>query len=97
MIHGDRRPRSSIGAPGEIRTPGPQVRSLVLYPTELRARKGAYYLEGVMDRQPSAQQDMDDTQPDEKQFHGWRLLGVLGIVIGALALVSAIIDWLVVR
>ncbi len=27
------------GAPGEIRTPDPQVRSLVLYPTELRARK----------------------------------------------------------
>src|SRR6476469_7176407 len=24
------------GAPGEIRTPDPQVRSLVLYPTELR-------------------------------------------------------------
>ena len=27
-----------IGAPGEIRTPDHQVRSLVLYPTELRAR-----------------------------------------------------------
>ena len=26
------------GAPGEIRTPGPQIRSLVLYPAELRAR-----------------------------------------------------------
>ena len=26
------------GAPGEIRTPDPQVRSLVLYPAELRAR-----------------------------------------------------------
>ena len=26
------------GAPGEIRTPDPQVRSLMLYPTELRAR-----------------------------------------------------------
>ena len=26
------------GAPGEIRTPDPQVRSLVLYPTELRAQ-----------------------------------------------------------
>src|SRR5579862_6739558 len=25
------------GAPGEIRTPDPQVRSLMLYPTELRA------------------------------------------------------------
>ncbi len=27
-----------IGAPGEIRTPDPLVRSQVLYPTELRAR-----------------------------------------------------------
>src|SRR5580658_4126893 len=27
-------------APGEIRTPDPQVRSLMLYPTELRARRG---------------------------------------------------------
>ena len=30
------------GAPGEIRTPDPQVRSLVLYPTELRAQKRNY-------------------------------------------------------
>ncbi len=28
----------NFGAPGEIRTPDPQVRSLVLYPAELRAR-----------------------------------------------------------
>ena len=26
-----------FGAPGEIRTPDPQIRSLVLYPAELRA------------------------------------------------------------
>ena len=29
--------RSEIGALGEIRTPDPQIRSLVLYPAELRA------------------------------------------------------------
>jgi hypothetical protein len=29
---------SNIGAPEEIRTPDPQIRSLVLYPAELRAR-----------------------------------------------------------
>src|SRR6476660_2617858 len=29
-----------IGAPEEIRTPDPQIRSLVLYPAELRARLG---------------------------------------------------------
>lgn len=28
----------NCGAPGEIRTPNPQVRSLVLYPVELRAQ-----------------------------------------------------------
>jgi NAD(P)-dependent dehydrogenase (short-subunit alcohol dehydrogenase family) len=28
-----------LRAPGEIRTPDPQVRSLMLYPTELRARR----------------------------------------------------------
>jgi hypothetical protein len=28
------------GAPGEIRTPDPQIRSLVLYPAELRALRG---------------------------------------------------------
>jgi hypothetical protein len=27
------------GAPEEIRTPDPQIRSLVLYPAELRARR----------------------------------------------------------
>ncbi len=27
-----------IGAPGTIRTSGPQIRSLMLYPAELRAR-----------------------------------------------------------
>jgi hypothetical protein len=30
-----------IGAPGEIRTPNPQIRSLVLYPVELRAQPEA--------------------------------------------------------
>ncbi len=30
-----------IGAPGEIRTPDPLVRSQVLYPTELRAQTSA--------------------------------------------------------
>ena len=31
------------GAPGEIRTPYPLVRSQVLYPDELRARRGRNY------------------------------------------------------
>ena len=35
---GAEAPFLGIGAPGEIRTPDHQVRSLVLYPTELRAQ-----------------------------------------------------------
>ena len=31
------QPQLSAGAPEEIRTPDPQIRSLVLYPAELRA------------------------------------------------------------
>jgi hypothetical protein len=31
------------GAPGEIRTPDPLVRSQMLYPAELRARKNRWY------------------------------------------------------
>jgi hypothetical protein len=30
-----------VGALGEIRTPDPQIRSLMLYPAELRARRAA--------------------------------------------------------
>ena len=41
-------PARGVGAPGGIRTPDPQIRSLVLYPAELRApalpRRGDYGL-----------------------------------------------------
>jgi hypothetical protein len=33
------RDRKLAGAPGRIRTSDPQIRSLVLYPAELRARR----------------------------------------------------------
>ena len=32
---GEAQPVENIGAPGKIRTPDPQIRSLVLYPAEL--------------------------------------------------------------
>lgn len=34
---------------------------------------------------------------EEKQFHGWRLIGVIMAVIGVLALISAAVDWLVLK
>jgi hypothetical protein len=41
---------------------------------------------------------VDDTPPDEtKQFHGWRLIGVIVGVIGVLAIVSAIVDRVVLH
>ena len=35
-------------------------------------------------------------QDDNVKFHGWRLLGVIGCVILALAVISAVVDILVI-
>lgn len=36
-----------------------------------------------------------DTQEDRtKKFHGWRLIGVIMIVIVVLAIISALVDWM---
>lgn len=43
----------------------------------------------------SEAQNSDVPAGAEKEFHGWRLLGYLGIVILALVIVSAVVDWLV--
>jgi len=43
--------------------------------------------------------ELDQTDPvakPEKQFHGWRLLGVIGIVVLVLAIVSFVVDWVVI-
>jgi len=34
--------------------------------------------------------------PDERKFHGWRLLGVVAAVVILLAVISAIVDWWVI-
>jgi len=34
--------------------------------------------------------------PTEKQFRGWRLIGVIMAVIVVLAVVSAVVDWMVI-
>jgi len=41
------------------------------------------------------QQTPDSEVPEEKTFRGWRLLGYLGLVVLALAIVAAIVDWMV--
>ena len=42
------------GAPGTIRTSDPQIRSLMLYPAELRARNDASLVRHVAERKPVA-------------------------------------------
>ena len=37
----------------------------------------------------------DSPTEDDRKFHGWRLLGILAVVVLALALVSAVVDWMV--
>ena len=58
MFSPDAAPRAAKnGAPEEIRTPDPQIRSLVLDPAELRARieaKGAEPIEDIPQRQARA-------------------------------------------
>jgi hypothetical protein len=52
----------SSGAPGRIRTSDPQVRSLVLYPTELRAR--AKKTASTAGREVSTDQELMSKQRD---------------------------------
>ena len=40
--------------------------------------------------------DNNKIPPEEKRFHGWRLLGAIGLVILAIAIVSFIVDWVVI-
>jgi len=39
--------------------------------------------------------DEVSAQP-EKRFHGWRLIGVILVVIFVLAVISAVVDWIVI-
>lgn len=46
---------------------------------------------------PHEQHEHRKAEPaDSKRFHGWRLLGVIMLVVVALAVISAVIDWLVI-
>jgi hypothetical protein len=41
-------------------------------------------------------QSATGSEPAEKQFRGWRLIGVIMAVIVVLAVVSAVVDWMVI-
>lgn len=39
---------------------------------------------------------MNESPPeDDRKFHGWRLLGFLAVVVVGIAIVSMIVDWVV--
>jgi hypothetical protein len=38
----------------------------------------------------------DDQPSEERKFHGWRLVGFILCVVVVLALISAVVDWLVI-
>lgn len=44
---------------------------------------------------PRTQHD-SDAPAGEKRFHVWRLLGVIGVVVAILGLMSFMVDWLVI-
>lgn len=46
-----------IGAPGVIRTRGPQIRNLVLYPAELRAHTAKRLVAGRLEHNPGMRAD----------------------------------------
>ena len=39
---------------------------------------------------------MNEEEPQEKKFHGWRLLAVIMGVVLVLALISFLVDWIVI-
>ncbi len=44
----------------------------------------------------SAPPSPDLPAEDDKKFRGWRLLGVIFIVVVVLAVISAVVDWVVI-
>jgi hypothetical protein len=77
------------GAPGAIRTPGPQIRSLMLYPAELRAHKKGAGSRALQKVQPRC----------SRKFHrveGWMNIlpkfTLLSLILGSL-LVSACAEY----
>src|SRR5262249_42856825 len=71
---------SRSGAPEEIRTPDPQIRSLVLYPAELRARLAFERIFGEGELEPKRKKSEASSlavkqalpNPSSAQRQGWR-------------------------
>lgn len=49
-----------------------------------------------MQQQQASQPDQAPASPPERKFHGWRLLGVIAVVVVVLAGISFLVDWLVI-
>ena len=67
----------------------------VTEPAEHGTRGAAYYLEAPMDLQPQ-REPMTEPAHETKRFRGWRLLGVILAVVVVLAVISAVVDYLVI-
>jgi type II secretory pathway component PulK len=39
---------------------------------------------------------MDTHENGTKKFHGWRLIGVIMVVMVVLAIISALVDWVAI-
>ena len=63
------------GAPGEIRTPDPLVRSQMLYPIELRAQllTGKWGKDEIWESRKSGN---DDSDRPRRFYHGWGQDGI---------------------
>ncbi len=65
-------------------------------------KKARYYLDHLRPRQEIVENsiilpmDEETTDLPEKQFHGWRLLGIIFSVVVVLALLSLAVDWVVI-
>jgi len=49
-----------------------------------------------IEARPQITESAEELAYANRPFRGWRLLGVIGIVVVVLAIVSAVVDWVVI-